>query len=265
MTRTILLLVASLIHGAWCAPCPDGKDVDFLKGLNKEGEFRLAALQGGLYLLQIRACQGQDSLVLASLTLETGIARYHLGEFGAVRRDFRERAREADPTFRRYFLESHLLDLARPDLADSALNWLDNPSTVATVSNQERILYVAATYHLLERSALAKALWSSDPTGSFDQGYLSPGLGAGLSVVPGGGYFYAGQSGDGWTALTTVLLFYSLAAAYHHWDAPKRALIAAGAGGVFHLSGIYGGYRAAKETNRRRKRAFLMALHPHLP
>lgn len=266
------------------AACPGEREVEFLKGLNAEGEFRLAALQGELFLR--RAGMDGDSCVAPpGIVLEMGKALYHLGEFARVRRIFRERSLGEDPSHRRYYMESHLLQVERPALADSALAFL-NSVEAAAVPAREKALYAAATLHLLGRDVEAKAAWPAressassassymgagcgaadgDPLAWLDKGYLSPPLAAGLSAFPGGGYFYAGQPGDGWTALMAVTVLYGVSAFYAWQDAPVRAFAAAGIGGVFHLSGIYGGYRAAVEGNRKRKRAFLRALHPCLP
>lgn len=92
-------------------------------------------------------------------------------------------------------------------------------------------------------------------------GYLSPGLAAGLSLAPGVGYAYAGQTGDGVFAFTVVSLFYGVAAYYANYGSPARAWTFAGFGAVFHASNLVGAHRAAKSANQRRKTGFLIALH----
>lgn len=259
-----LLTVAALAGGA--AACPGDRDLAFLRSLNEESQYGLAALQGELLLRESErdtACAESEGL-----RLEAGRALYHLGEFGRVRAAFRTRA-AGDPSYRRYYLESHFLELERPDLADSALAFLGGPGAAVPVA--ELRLYEAAARYLRGDLAAARAAWPApagsgeDPGRYLDLGYQRPAVAALLSVFPGGGYFYAGQAADGWTALAAACILYGAAGWYLGHDAPVRGGMAAALGGVFHLSGIYGGHRAARETNRTRKVGFLRALHGRLP
>lgn len=288
-------LVACLAGTGIAGSCPDARDLDLLRNLNHEAQFGLAALQGELFLRQAgvfswapEVAQGVDSgaaaagncLPMPGIQLETGRALYHLGEFARVRESFRSRVLDPDPSYRRYYFESHFLDSHRPDLADSVLAFLGRPDAVSTLALRERKLYGAAALYLRGDLSRARADWPLDlspergregmetgetPRHYLDIGYKQPWLGAWLSAVPGGGYLYAAQPDDGMTALAAVSVLYGVAAFYLYQESPLRGYVAAALGGVFHLSSAYGGYRAVQENNRKRQRSFLKSLHPHLP
>lgn len=257
--------------GPAAAACPDAKEAEFLRVLNEEREFGLASVQGDLLLH--RAAREDACVPPPELLLESGRAWYHLGDFRRVRAAFRVRALDPDPAFRRYWLESHFLELGRPDLLDSALAFTEGEPARTALGAAERGLYASAARYLRGDLAAARDAWPADPPGIsrgeprryLDLGYKRPGLAAALSLVPGGGYLYAGQGADAFTALAVAGVCYGAAAWYLRHEAPVRGWAAAGLGGVFHLSGIYGGWRAARETNRSRRIGFLKALHPHLP
>lgn len=257
--------------------CPGEREGALLADLNRQGEYGLAALQGELFLRGAPTCALHSSILL-----ETGKAHYHLGEFARVRALFRARALDADPAFRRHYLESHLLEERRVDLRDSVRDWLGGEAVTRTLSERERRLYAAAVFHLQGLGEEARRAWPdapaagpgeegrpeadpTDPAHYLALGWINPRASAAWSILPGGGYFHAGRPADGWTALTAVALLYGAAAWYAYHDAPARGLAAAGLGAVFHVSGIYGGYRAGLEANRKRRRAFLFALHGRLP
>lgn len=275
--RAAFLLVLA-IGAAARGACPGRVEVDFLRGLNGEGRYSLAAVQGELHLRRLE--RDSSCTEAEGLRLETGRAYYHLGDFPRAREIFRKRAGD-ERTCRRYYLEAHLLDLGRPDLADSVLAFVaSQPSPESEGAEPgswtagEPGLYRAAALYLRGDLAAARSAWPAEgggvpggvePRSYLDLGYKSPGLAAWLSVAPGGGYFYAGQPADGWAALAAVVLLYGAAAWYLHHDAQVRGWAAAAMGGVFHLSGIYGGHRAAREANRTRRIGFLKAMHGRLP
>lgn len=265
----LALAQASLVEVSGAA-CPGEKEAAFLKSLNEEGEFGLASVQGDLFLRQAAREAGCETT--PELLLEAGRAWYHLGDFRRVRAAFREAA-IADGVFRRYWVEAHFLALDRPDLLDTALAFVEAFDGRSTLMPGERALYRSSARYLRGDLPAARAAWPADSPGTtreeprryLDLGYKSPALAAALSLAPGGGYLYAGQSGDAATALLVTGVCYGAAAWYFHHRAEGRGWMAAGLGGVFHLSGIYGGQRAARETNRSRRIGFLQALHPHLP
>jgi len=245
--------------------CPDARDIGFLQGLNRDREYSLAAFQAELYR------RSADCPPQAEIDLELGKALYQLGGFARARTVLAPHLALPDPRYRRYYFESRLLE-PDPRGPDSALAQLAS----AAMPEDERGMFTAAALFLKDDIAGARAAWpaqsgdaegcpqSGKPRCYLDQGFKSPAAAAWLSLAPGAGYAYAGRSGDGLFAFTVVSLFYGVAAYYAHYGSPARAWTFAGFGAVFHASNVYGAQRAARESNKRRKLGFLMALHERL-
>ncbi|MDB5105715.1 MAG: hypothetical protein JWP91_3404 [Fibrobacteres bacterium] len=247
--------------------CPDDRDVRFLQGLNADRQFALAAFQAEIYR---RA--HDDCAIPPEIDLELGKALYHSGDFPRAREILAPHIARADARYRRYYLESHLLDFAHPEALTACVKALQADSGSGSPADDERRRFLAAALFLGDRPEAAREAWPAapgdpacagpaDPRCYLSAGFKSPGLALGLSVLPGLGYAYAGQTGDGIFAFTVVSLFYGVAAFYALEDAPVRAWTFGGFGAVFHLSNLYGAQRAARETNKRRKAAFLASLH----
>jgi hypothetical protein len=266
----VFLLALLLAAVASQASCDDAREIEFLRGLNGERQYALAAFQAEIDR------RGSDTCAhLPEIDLELGKALYQLGAFPRVREILEPHLRQSNPIYRRYYLESYLLDFSRPRSLDSCLALLRSPIATEGWPREELRVFEAATLFTAGRGQDARATWR-DPAKApgnveetllesyLDQGFKNPALAAGLSVLPGLGYFYAGQPGDGIFAFTLASLFYGVAAYYAYYDAPVRAWTFAGFGAVFHASNMYGAHRAAVEINRKRKVGFLVALHKRL-
>ena len=88
-------------------------------------------------------------------------------------------------------------------------------------------------------------------------------LGALAALFPGGGYFYAGAYGDGFSSLAVISFFaISSIVAFENSEVLTGTLLATG-GAIFYGGGIYGGIRAVNIHNRQlreefKERLFLM-------
>jgi hypothetical protein len=263
----VLLAALCLAAAAARGACIDAKDVEFLRGLNGDRQYSLAAFQAEIYRRSNEGCPPSPEV-----DLELAKALYQLGEFRRAREILKPHVNEANPLYRRYFLESYLLDFPLPHAADSALAWAR--SAADSLPAEERKLFESAALFIQGRDAEARAAWpdaasggnveGTQPESYLESGFKRPGAAAGLSILPGLGYVYAGQPGDGVFALSLISVFYGVAAYYAYFDSPARAWTFAGFGAVFHVSNVYGAQRAARETNRKRKVGFLSALHGRL-
>jgi len=241
--------------------CPDAREAEFLRGLNREREYALVAYQGTLDRLQDTSCRdpGRD--------LELAKALYQLGAFPRARALLAPDLGEADARFRHYYYESWLLDQADPRNPDSAAAIARARAAPAA----EAAEIASAAAFLKGDAAAARAAWPEPSAGAcadgkdarciLDRGFASPAAAAWLSLFPGAGYAYAGRTGDGWFAFSLVSACYGLAAAYAALDSPARAWTFAALGGVFHASNVYGAARAARAANQGRRLDFMMALH----
>jgi len=86
----------------------------------------------------------------------------------------------------------------------------------------------------------------------FEPPYKSPALAGILSaIIPGSGKMYAGEWGDGITALVVTSLFAFLAYDNFHADHTTRAWIFTGLGAFFYAGNIYGSVASAQIFNAR--------------
>jgi hypothetical protein len=258
-------LIAALAAGAAWADdpaCPDAREAEFLRGLNREREYALVAYQGTLDRLRDTACADPQR------DLELAKALYQMGAFPRARALLAPALGEADPRFRHYYFESWLLDRADPGNPDSALA---AARSLALPAPEAAELAAAAAF-LKGDARAARSAWPEprtagdcaapgDPRCLLERGFASPAAAAWLSLFPGAGYAYAGRPGDGAFAFALVAACYGLAAAYAALDAPAQAWTFAIVGGVFHASNAYGAARAAQAANQRRRLAFAVALH----
>ncbi len=249
-------------------PCPDMGDLKFLQGLSRERRYPLVVFQAELYRSVMELCPQ-----FPEIDLELGKALYQLGDFQRARQVLAPHVLNQDFRYRRLFLESYLLDFRNPEILDSSIIWLEADAQTRFQPEEERRMFLAAAYFVQGRDDEARKTWPThvadakrcddleNPQCYLETGFKHPWLAAGLSTVPGLGYVYAGQNGDGVFAFALTSLFYGVAIYYAVYDAPVRAWTFASFGTVFHLSNVYGSHRAAKENNRRRKTAFLISLH----
>jgi hypothetical protein len=251
--------------------CADAGETAFLRGLNQDRQYSLAAYQAEIDRRR------PGCAPTAELDLELAKALYQLGEFARVRAILRPRLGASEAANRRYWAEAHLLDFAHPELRDSLLAVTDDSgasaaSPPAPIPEADARAMRAAALFLKGDAGGALSAWPTgaenpvcpdrgEPSCYLRDGYLGPGFAAALSLAPGAGYAYAGQTGDGIFAFTVVSLFYGIAAYYANYESPARAWTFAGFGAVFHASNMVGAHRAAKAANQRRKTGFLIALH----
>jgi hypothetical protein len=244
--------------------CADAGEIGFLRGLNQDRQYPLAAYQAEID----RRRPGCSAT--AELDLELAKALYQLGEFARVRSILRPRLGEPVAAHRRYWAEAHLLDYDHSGELDSLSAALE--SSPVPVSGEDADIMRASAKFLHGDVPGALSAWPvpganpecpdrGEPLCYLRAGNLSPAFAAGLSMVPGAGYAYAGRIGDGVFAFTVVSLFYGVAAYYANYGSPARAWTFAGFGAVFHASNIVGARRAAQAGNRLRKTGFLIALH----
>ena len=256
--------------------CPDAEELGFLRGLNQDRQYSLAAFQAEI---DRRAPGCPPS---PEFDLELARALYQLGDFARVRGLLRPHLGRSDAAYRRYWAEAHLLDFSRPDAWDSLAAFAGSADgshaagPAAGLPEDDRRLFLAGALYLKDDVMGARKAWPrgaegypdcpdpDEPWCRLQGGLRSPGLAAGLSLAPGLGYAYAGQTGDGIFAFTVVSLFYGLAAYYSQYGSPARAWTFAGFGAVFHASNIYGAHRSAQAANKRIKTGFLVALHRKL-
>ncbi len=268
---SLLLTITSLARSE--PSCPKIKDIEFLQSLNQERQYSLVMFQAEI----LRRSVGCP--MVPEIDLELGKALYQLGAFSRAREILKPHLRMPDPSYRRYWAESHLLDMSNPNVLDSLRAFADSPSSDTAMEKEERKVLLAAVYFLKSDTQAARLAWANqtgnanrflgcpdlgEPRCYLEKGLLSPSLGAGLSLAPGLGYVYAGQIGDGIFAFTVVSFFYGVAAYYSHFGSPERAWTFAGFGAVFHASSLYGAYRTVERTNTKRKTGFLLALHRRL-
>jgi hypothetical protein len=254
---------AVLIGLSWARAqaCPDARETEFLRGLNREREYALVAYQGTLDRMQDTACRDPQR------DLELAKALYQLGAFPRVRALLSPQLDESDARFRHYYFESWLLDRGDAGHPDSAAAIARSRSLRAP----EAAEILAAAAFLKGDAGAARSAWNGALSGGcavgeeagciLERGFASPSAAAWLSLFPGAGYAYAGRYGDGWFAFSVVSVCYGLAAAYAALDSPVRAWTFAGLGGVFHASNVYGAARAVQAANQRRRLAFVVALH----
>jgi len=255
--------VAALAGLLWtrAQACPDAREAEFLRGLNREREYALVAYQGTLDRMQDSSCRDPQR------DLELAKALYQLGAFPRVRSLLVPDLGEPDARFRHYYYESWLLDHGDARNPDSAAAI----ARTRALPGPEAAEIIAAAAFLKGDAGAARAAWPEPSAGAcadgkdarciLDRGFASPAAAAWLSLFPGAGYAYAGRTGDGWFAFSVVSVCYGLAAAYAALDSPARAWTFAAIGGVFHASNVYGAARAAQAANQSRRLAFVMALH----
>jgi hypothetical protein len=268
LLHQVIILIAGLLSALSAEPCPDRDDLKFLQGLGRERRYPLVAFQSELYRRSMKHCPQ-----IPEIDLELGKALYQLGDFQRARQVLVPHVLNQDFQYRRLFLESYLLDFRNPEILDSSIIWLEAAAQTHSQPEEERRMFLAAAFFVQGRDDEARKAWPTpvadskmcdamgNPQCYLEAGFKHPWLAAGLSTLPGLGYVYAGQNGDGVFAFALTSLFYGVAIYYSVYDAPVRAWTFAGFGTVFHLSNIYGSHRAAKENNRRRKTAFLISLH----
>jgi len=87
--------------------------------------------------------------------------------------------------------------------------------------------------------------------------YRSLWLGAGFSLIPGGGHFYAGKIDDGIYSMLIVGTASLLAYYYHGRKEGLKFGLALSAAAVFYAGSIYGGLNACQNQNRFRNERYL--------
>ncbi|HPD77703.1 MAG TPA: hypothetical protein PLH88_04705 [Spirochaetota bacterium] len=112
---------------------------------------------------------------------------------------------------------------------DIVENFYKGESNIGTEDESKRELYSFASKIILEKK--------------------SPAFGAAMGIIPGMGYFYAGQSGTGIVALTIIGLGSAITVGAHQNGLEPLALLSGLATFFFYGGSIYGGYRETVKYN----------------
>ncbi|MBF0430557.1 MAG: hypothetical protein HQK83_04725 [Fibrobacteria bacterium] len=245
--------------------CVNDSDVRFLHSLLDNRDFETV-----LFKTTLLKKENPDCTPAPSLDLIIGKAYYHTGRFYQLRKLFHPHL-ALENQYRSFYMESFLLDFHLQGRLDSISALLNQP---ALFSSEEETAYKIAIHYLENNPRAASNLLAqsdtllstsaktiSDIQTLVQMGFKSPGLSAVYSIVPGIGYLYAGDWGTSLYSLALVSGCYAISAYYFNYDGVKRGMFFLSIGAIFHVSNIYGGYKAAKKVNEKRKITFLKMFH----
>lgn len=132
-------------------------------------------------------------------------------------------------------------------------NWENSEKEFSIVSNDSVLTITAkrltqyaakADEEIVQKNAALSALFSS--------------------IVPGGGRFYAGRSGDGLFSFLTVAIPGIVSYIYWKEDRKRAFSIALGFTAIFYVADIYGSIILAEEFNKIKKKEYIEEIEKEL-
>lgn len=132
-------------------------------------------------------------------------------------------------------------------------NWENSVKEFSLVSNDTALAITAkrltqyaakADEEIVQKNALLSALFSS--------------------IVPGGGRFYTGRSGDGLFSFLTVAIPGIVSYIYWKGDRKRAFSIAIGFTAIFYIGDIYGSFVSAEEFNKVKKKEYIEEIEKEL-